>query len=64
MKFNITNKQNQKGYHLPTYGNAIIVDSRLLKVTFITACILTLGTNWLIPIFVNKIKDIKIRYGG
>jgi len=62
MKFKITNKENQKAYHLNTYGDAIIINSRLLKTAFVVGCCLTLGTNWLIPIFVNKIKDIKVRY--
>jgi len=62
MKFKITNKENQKAYHLNTYGDAIIINSKLLKTAFVVGCFCTLGTNWLIPIFINKIKDIKVRY--
>ena len=51
-------------WQLETYGSAFVIDSKLLKVFFIVACFFTIGTNWLIPIFVNKIRDVKIRYGG
>jgi len=53
-------KSDREYYTL--YGKAIIISSKLLKMLFVMACFITIGTNWLIPIFVNKIQDIKIRY--
>ncbi len=50
-------------WQLETYGSAITINSGLIKALFVFACMVTIGTNWLIPIFINKINDIKIRYG-
>ena len=47
---------------LKTYGIAFTINAGWLKILFVSFCFLTIGTNWLIPIFVNKIKDIKVRY--
>jgi len=51
-------------WQLEQYGSAVTIDARILKGIFVVLCMITLGTNWMIPVFVNKIKDIKIRYGG
>ena len=49
-------------WKLEQYGSAVTIDGRILRSLFVLICMLTIGTNWLIPLFVNKIDDIKIRY--
>jgi antibiotic biosynthesis monooxygenase (ABM) superfamily enzyme len=58
----IINKNNQKGYHLNTYGNAVFVQALPLKVVLSFLCLCTLGTNWMIPIICKKIKSFWLRY--
>ncbi|NCC71422.1 hypothetical protein EOM09_07635 [bacterium] len=44
-----------------SYGRTITLNSIYLKSLFIFLCVVTPFTNWMIPIFVSKIKDIKLR---
>lgn len=45
-----------------TYGKVIKIQSKYIKLLFVVLCVVTPCTNWLIPIFYNKIKDIVVRY--
>ena len=46
-----------------SYGNAIRIDKKVLILSFVTVCLLTPCTNWLI-VFVKKLikNDFIIRY--
>lgn len=60
---NINNKENQKGYYnLETYGSAFVIEAKWIKIFAVLTCLLTFGTNWLIPILLKRIKDVKIRH--
>ena len=60
----IINEQNQLGTDLETYGQAMTIKAKYIKIVLCIICLITFGTNWLIPIIINKIKDIKIRYNN
>ena len=60
----IINKDNQKGYHLDTYGSSFVIETKYSKIVLCTICLLTLGTNWLIPIICKHMKDINIRHSN
>lgn len=46
-----------------TYGKAIIVPKKGIKMALVALCLATPGTNWLI-LFINRIQDIRIAWGG
>ncbi|MFT4303725.1 MAG: hypothetical protein ACMXYG_04110 [Candidatus Woesearchaeota archaeon] len=48
-------------YHLKTYGNSIVISSRILKIFVFIIAALPIGTAWMFPL-IPKIKKIKIRY--
>ena len=46
----IINDDNQKGYHLETYGNGFeVILNTPTKIGLTVLCLITQGTNWLIP---------------
>lgn len=49
-------------WQLETYGSAFIIDAKWIKIFLVLICFITIGTNWLIPIILKKVKDIKIRH--
>jgi hypothetical protein len=44
------------------YGKCFRISKNKALVIGVTMCVITPGTNWLIPILVCKVKDINIRY--
>ena len=54
--------QEQVYWNSRTYGSAIKINKRYLQALFIFLCICTPATNWLIPLVVNRFKDIVWRY--
>ena len=49
-------------YTLETYGNAFTIEAKWIKIALIIICMITIGTNWLIPIILKKVKNFKIRH--
>ena len=49
-------------YTLETYGNAITIDAKWIKIALVIICMITIGTNWLIPLILKTVKDLKIRH--
>lgn len=47
--------------HVQTYGNAIKIDSWLVKLVVFIIAALPLGTAWMFPL-IPKMKEIKFRY--
>lgn len=48
-----------------SYGSAVRVRKRVLKSFLVVACVLTPGTNWLLPFLLPRIKsDFVFRYEG
>ena len=44
-----------------TYGKGIYIPANILRITFITLCLCTFGTNWLIPL-AKKIQGRWLRW--
>jgi len=58
----IINKDNQKGYHLKTYGNGFYIPKTPLQLVIIGLCVVSPGTNWMIPAIVKKVKGLWLRW--
>lgn len=53
---------NRVYWNSKSYGDAFIISKKFLQALFVFLCVITPGTNWLIPFFVSKIKPIIWRY--
>ena len=51
--------------HVESYGTAVRIKKGIIQLAIVMLCLITFGTNWLIP-FVKHIikKDLVIRYNG
>lgn len=49
-------------WQLETYGSAFTIEAKWIKIALVIVCMITVGTNWLIPFILKKVKDIRIRH--